>query len=127
LNLRSPDRGFLSLFNDLLIRNEGAKKKKDLLKSKYHWPIQLVWLREMPASAVLIDSAGNTEMEHPLEILGPDSCYILYLKTQQERTTVLREYTSCIVEQMTSKDAPHDPEVRFAKYRFSDGGQYDGA
>lgn len=117
----------LVLFNDVLIRNEGAKKKRSLLKLKYHWPIQLVWLRELPSINTVVDSQGSTEIEHPLEILGPDSCYVIYLKTQQERSAILREYTSCIVEQMTSKDSPHDPEVRFAKYKFSDSGYYDGS
>lgn len=101
-----------ALFSDILIKNENPKKKIKPEKTKYQWPLRLVWIKDIPDST-----------EPCFKIIGPDGFYKVFFETPAAKTSWMNDLRQCI---LTATKYKKEDQRRYAKYTAADGSIYDG-
>lgn len=95
------------LFNDILVKNDTPKKKIDPQNPKYHWPVNLVWVRD-GRTATLAESDQQTVYSRCIglvdgpdpsfELIGPDDSYMVYTSSTQEKISWMNDIRAAISE-----------------------------
>jgi len=112
------------LFNDVIVhlKTTKSKKKTNVSSTEYTWPLQLVWVQDVPDP-----DPTDPKMPHQFKLLGPRKTYTLRFADVSEKNNWLRKIKTTADKQLTSEIAPDDAH-RFGVYKFPDkhGSEYSG-
>eukprot|EP01094_Clydonella_sp_ATCC50884_P004751 TRINITY_DN1376_c0_g1_i1.p2 TRINITY_DN1376_c0_g1~~TRINITY_DN1376_c0_g1_i1.p2 ORF type:complete len:756 (-),score=308.87 TRINITY_DN1376_c0_g1_i1:484-2697(-) len=120
--LATEDRLHIWLFNDVLVHLKvGKTKKSNVSSTKYQWPLQLVWLKDVEEEDV-----DDQKMPWSFVLVGPLKTYTLKFITKEEKIHWMNTIRTAVKKNLTAENAP-DEQRRYGAYTFpKSGGSYDG-
>jgi hypothetical protein len=112
------------LFNDVIVSLKSTKSKKrtNVSSTKYNWPLQLVWLRDIAEL-----DPSDPKMPHSFVLIGPRKSYTLRFADMASKMTWFNKIKETVAKTLTEEIAPDDA-CRYGVFRFDEkhGPMYEG-
>ena len=114
------------LFNDVLahLLSSKSKKKTNVASTKYTWPLELVWVKDIPEI-----ETSDTKMPYSFLLVGPRTTHTLRFPDPTEKKKWMKVFEDAIASCLTEENAPDAKQMcRYGTYEFpdKDRGTYQG-
>lgn len=124
--LFSDTKIHLWLFNDVMVhlKSTKSKKKTNVASTEYTWPLELVWVKDIPAL-----ESTDPKMPYSFMLVGPREVYTLRFENPTEKFNWMKQISDSFQKCLTSENSPDKKQmIRYGSYTFpdKDRGSYKG-
>ena len=114
------------LFNDVLVHltNTKSKKKTNVASTKHTWPLELVWVKDIPEI-----EPSDTKFPYSFLLVGPRTTYTLRFPDPTDKGKWMKVISDAIASCLTEENSPDAKRMcRYGTYEFpdKDRGSYTG-